>query len=64
MGFGLLRGVVVVVVGIALLRYTPVSQDTWWQESLMIDRLSVLEDWSRRTFGSELSGFLTPQSAE
>jgi membrane protein required for colicin V production len=64
MGFGLLRGVLVVVVGIALLRYTPVSEDTWWQESVMIDRLSVLEDWSRRTFGDELSGFLAPESGE
>lgn len=62
MGFGFLRGLVVVVVGIALLRYTPLTKDTWWQESLMIDRLSVLEDWSRRTFGDELRGFLAPES--
>ena len=63
MGFGLLRGIMVVVVGIALLRFTPLAEDTWWQSSVMIDRLSVLEDWSRRTFGDEFSHFLAPQSS-
>lgn len=60
MGFGLLRGVVVVIVGIAFTRYTPLAQDTWWRESVMIDRLGVVEDWSRRTFGDEFARFLGP----
>lgn len=60
MGFGLLRGVVVVIVGIAFTRYTPLSQDTWWRESVMINRLAVVEDWSRRTFGDEFARFLEP----
>ncbi|MBZ0333611.1 CvpA family protein [Marinobacter sp. AL4B] len=60
MGFGLLRGVVVVIVGIAFTRYTPLAQDTWWQSSVMIDRLAVVEDWSRRTFGDEFARFLGP----
>lgn len=60
MGFGLLRGVVVVIVGIALTRYTPLSQDTWWRESVMIEHLAVVEDWSRRTFGDEFERFLGP----
>lgn len=60
MGFGLLRGLVVVIVAIALTRYTPLSQDTWWQTSVMIDRLGVVEDWSRRTFGDEVEQFLGP----
>lgn len=60
MAFGLLRGVVVVIVGIALTRYTPLSEDTWWRESVMIERLAVVEDWSRRTFGDEFERFLGP----
>lgn len=60
MGFGLLRGVVVVIVGIALTRYTPLSEDTWWRESVMIEHLAVVEDWSRRTFGDEFERFLGP----
>lgn len=60
MVFGLLRGVVVVVVAIAFTRYTPLAQDTWWRTSIMIDRLGVVEDWSRRTFGDEFERFLGP----
>ncbi|MEC7815633.1 MAG: CvpA family protein [Pseudomonadota bacterium] len=60
MGFGLLRGVVVVIVAIAFTRYTPLAQDTWWRTSVMIDRLAVVEDWSRRTLGDEFARFLGP----
>lgn len=58
MAFGLLRGVVVVIVAIAFTRYTPLADDTWWRTSVMIDRLAVVEDWSRRTFGDEFARFL------
>jgi len=64
MGFGLLRGVVVVIVGIAFTRYTPLAQDTWWKTSIMIDRLAVVEDWSRRTLGDEFARFLGPAGEE
>lgn len=62
MGFGLLRGLVVVIVGIAFTRYTPLAQDTWWQSSVMINKLAVVEDWSRRTFGDEFARFLGPEA--
>lgn len=64
MGFGLLRGVVVVIVAIAFTRYTPLAQDTWWQTSVMIDRLAVVEDWSRRTLGDEFARFLGPAGGD
>ncbi|QCF26203.1 CvpA family protein [Hydrocarboniclastica marina] len=54
MAFGLARGVVVVVVAVALLRYTPVTQDTWWRTSPLIQQATMIEQWTRRTFGSEL----------
>ena len=60
MTFGLLRGVVIVIVAIAFTRYTPLANDTWWNTSIMIDRLSVVEDWSRRTLGDEFARFLGP----
>ncbi|HKK56959.1 CvpA family protein [Marinobacter sp.] len=60
MGFGLLRGLVVVVVAIAFTRYTPLSEDTWWRTSVMINHLAVVEDWSRRTLGDEFARFLGP----
>ena len=62
MGFGLLRGLVVVIVAIAFTRYTPLAQDTWWRSSIMINRLAVVEDWSRRTLGDEFARFLGPAS--
>ncbi|WP_203300713.1 MULTISPECIES: CvpA family protein [Marinobacter] len=62
MGFGLLRGLVVVIVAIAFTRYTPLAQDTWWRESIMINKLAVVEDWSRRTLGDEFARFLGPAS--
>lgn len=64
MGFGLLRGLVVVIVAIAFTRYTPLAQDTWWRTSVMIDRLAVVEDWSRRTLGDEFARFLGPAGGE
>lgn len=63
MGFGLLRGVVVVIVAIAFVRYTPLSNDTWWRTSVMIDRLAVVEDWSRRMLGDEFSRYLGPAAS-
>ncbi len=61
-GFGLLRGgVVVVIVAIAFTRYTPLAEDTWWRTSVMIERLAVVEDWSRRTLGDEFARFLGPE---
>ena len=50
--------------GIALTRYTPLAQDTWWRTSIMIDRLAVVEDWSRRTLGDEFARFLGPAGGE
>ncbi len=63
MGFGMLRGVVVVIVAIAFTRYTPLSNDTWWRTSIMIERLAVVEDWSRRTLGDEFGRLLGPASS-
>lgn len=48
--FGLARGLVLSVVVIAVLRLTPFSQSEWWLNSVMIENLSVLEQWSRSVF--------------
>jgi membrane protein required for colicin V production len=57
--FGVARGVIIVVVTIALLRVTPVAEDTWWQESVMITKLQVLEQWSRTVFEDQFSVFMS-----
>ena len=61
MVFGLLRGVIVVVFAIALLRVTPASQSGWWQQSVMIDKLGLVEQWSRRVLGDDIDRFLPAQ---
>ncbi len=48
--FGLSRGLVLSVVVIAVLRLTPFSQSEWWINSVMIENLSILEQWSRSVF--------------
>jgi len=57
--FGVARGVIIVVVTIALLRVTPMVEDTWWQESVMITKLQVLEQWSRTVFEDQFSVFMS-----
>ncbi len=58
MFFGLARGVVLVVVAIALLRMTPVTQDDWWNQSLLISQFSLIENWSRSVFGDSIAALL------
>lgn len=50
--FGLARGLILSVVMVAILRLSPLSQSEWWQASVVIDQLEVLEQWSRSVFES------------
>lgn len=47
MGFGFVRGALVVVVIIALLGMTPAVIDDWWKSSTLIPHFLLLEDWTR-----------------
>ena len=57
--FGVARGLIVVLVIIAVLRVTPFAEDVWWNESVMITKLQVLEQWSRAVFEDQFSVFMT-----
>lgn len=57
--FGVARGVIIVLVTIALLRVTPIAEDTWWKQSVMITKLQVLEQWSRSVFEDQFSVFMS-----
>ncbi len=46
-GFGAVRGALVIVVIVALLGMTPAVQDSWWLESNLIPHFVLLEDWTR-----------------
>lgn len=56
--FGLARGLIVVVAVLALLRMTPLTQDTWWQRSVTLDELGKVEAWSRDVMGDGVSALL------
>lgn len=48
--FGLCRGVLIALLVLMFLpKMIPVQQDPWWQQSRLIPRVLVLENWSRET---------------
>lgn len=47
-GFGVVRGVLLSAVVVALLGLTPARQDPWWKESLFIGQLEPLADGFRK----------------
>ena len=50
--FGLARGLILSIVVVAVLRLTPLSTSEWWINSVMIENLAILEQWSRSVFES------------
>lgn len=46
-GFGALRGGLVVVIMLVLLKMTPAVEDPWWNQSQLIPHFLVMETWSR-----------------
>jgi membrane protein required for colicin V production len=52
--FGLARGLMILVVVVALTKLTPLTEDKWWKESIIIPELLKLEQRSREVF-SEFS---------
>ncbi len=61
MMFGVCRGVLVVLLILVFLpKIAPVQQDPWWQQSKLVPRVLVLENWSRET-AAVLSGWSMQQ---
>ena len=57
MVFGIVRGCLLVIVMVSLLSLTPVSNDTWWQSSLIIPHFILVDEWSYK-MSSSASGLL------
>jgi len=55
-GFGLLRGLVLVCVAVLLMGFTPMPQEPWWGESRLLPQVRNGADW--------MIGFLPPDAAE
>ncbi len=49
--FGLGRGALLVVVAVALIKHTPLTDAMWWAQSALIPEFLMLEEWSFELFG-------------
>lgn len=45
MGFGLLRGVLLVALAVFLLGFTPFTRDPWWHQSQLLPQFQGVADW-------------------
>ena len=57
MVFGIIRGALVIVVLMSLLSMTPISNESWWQESLLTPHFVLIEEWSYKV-ADDVSGLL------
>jgi membrane protein required for colicin V production len=55
-GFGLLRGLVLVCVAVLMMGFTPMPQEPWWSESRLLPRVQAGAEW--------MTGFLPPDAAK
>jgi len=60
MVFGFTRGTLIVLVVIGVFHWFDFfSKDTWWQDSVLIPHVMVLEDWTRENAQSFMSGLIS-----
>ncbi len=55
LGFGLLRGGLIVAALVLVLGYTPLPQDPWWRESQLIPRFEPAAVWLRERIPDTLA---------
>jgi len=63
MGFGAVRGGLVVVIIVALLGLTPAVEDSWWSESQLIPHFVLMEEWTKET-AKEIGGVIWSLSSD
>jgi len=63
-GFGLIRGVLVVVVVVWLVGLTPARQDPWWTQSMLIPRAEWLAEGFRSLMPEKWQKYAMPVAAE
>lgn len=52
MVFGMARGLIITVVAITLMGITPLTDDKWWQDSVLIPHFELIVEWSKVTFAN------------
>ena len=63
MGFGAVRGGLVIVIIVALLGLTPAVDDRWWSESQLIPHFMLMEEWTKET-AKEIGGVIWSLSSD
>lgn len=58
MVFGLMRGAVLVAVMVMLAGVTPLPEDPWWKQSLLISPFQSFAVWLKNHIPSELAGYI------
>lgn len=61
--FGLMRGVLVVILIVFVLGFTPFSRDRWWRQSVLIGQAQVGAGWLVQRLPEDLRGYLKPDDA-
>ena len=56
--FGVLRGVAIVAVLVLLAGFTPLPDDPWWKQSVLVPHIEILAQWLRGFLPSDLPGNL------
>ncbi len=59
--FGLVRGVMIIVVLLLIARTLHLHHQSWWQHSCLIAYFSDIADWLTHTFGMPISHYFTEQ---
>ncbi|MGR9114345.1 MAG: CvpA family protein [Gammaproteobacteria bacterium] len=56
--FGIVRGMVVVAICVMLAGLTPIPEDSWWKESVLIPPFQTLAVWLRDQIPSGVAGYV------
>jgi len=61
MGFGFVRGVLVVTLTVFLLGFTPLSRDPWWQQSVLLGQAQGVADWMVQRLPDNVRRYVHPE---
>jgi membrane protein required for colicin V production len=56
--FGLLRGVAIVTLLIMLAATTPMPNDDWWQNSILIEHFEKIAIWAREFLPADIAEYI------
>ena len=57
--FGVIRGMVIVVILIMLAGLTPIPNESWWQESVLIEHFVSVAGWLQSVLPDDLARYLS-----